>query len=140
MTSKMVAACCFVSVWSAVGARPARAHHSYAMFDTTRISTVVGTVRQFEWKMPHAILWLNASDEKGADVVWAFEFQGDGLNGLRRAGWAKDLIAAGEKITVTYAPLRDGRTGGLFRSLTRGNGETWDPRGLVPPGGRRANP
>jgi hypothetical protein len=45
------------------------AHHSYAMFNQTRTATVAGTVRQFEWKMPHAILWLNATDEKGAEVV-----------------------------------------------------------------------
>src|SRR5262245_9632951 len=136
----MVGASCIVALWFTAGAKPARAHHSYAMFDTKKTASVVGTVRQFEWKMPHAILWLNATDDKGAEVVWAFEFQGDGVNGLRRAGWAKDLIAIGEKVTVTYAPLRDGRTGGLFRSLTRSNGETWDPRGLVPPGGRRADP
>ena len=41
-------------------------------------------------------------------------------------------------VTVTYAPLRDGRTGGLFRTLTRENGDVWDQNGQVPPGGRPA--
>ena len=31
-----------------------------------------------------------------------------------RQGWTKDTLMVGEKITVQYFPLKDGRTGGYF--------------------------
>jgi hypothetical protein len=137
-TFLMLAASGVVAGYVALGGPSLSAHHSYAMFDQTKTLTVSGTVRKFQWTMPHAYLWLDTTDEKGTPVTYGFEFGGDGINGLRRAGWEKDLIKYGDKVTVTYAPLRDGRTGGLFRTLTRANGDVWDQNGQVPPGGRPA--
>ena len=61
------------------------------------------------WRVPTTPI-VRVEDEKGATVVYGFEFGGDGINGMRRAGWTKEMIKYGDKITVTYAPLRDGRT------------------------------
>jgi hypothetical protein len=35
---------------------PAFAHHSFDMFDAARTVTIQGTVKEFEWRNPHA--WL----------------------------------------------------------------------------------
>src|SRR5271170_3098470 len=36
---------------------PALPHHSYAMFDRTKLAVQSGTVRTFEWTNPHVYLW-----------------------------------------------------------------------------------
>ena len=121
------------------GTSVAAAHHSYAMFDRTKSSTMNGTVRTFEWTNPHAYLWVNATNANGAAEVWAFEF-GTGVNALARNGWVRDTLKPGDKITVKYNPLKDGRTGGEFQQVTLADGTSWDGRGLVPAGGRPKQP
>ena len=37
-------------------AAPALAHHSFAMFDQSKIVTLEGTVHEFQWTNPHA--WI----------------------------------------------------------------------------------
>jgi hypothetical protein len=56
-----------------IGAVPLRAHHSFAMFDTGKRVTLVGTVTAFEWTNPHAYIELDVPDEKGAVKHWSVE-------------------------------------------------------------------
>jgi hypothetical protein len=112
------------------------AHHSYAMFDRTKLSTMTGTVRTLQWTNPHVYVWVYANDKQDDQDVWGFEFVG-GPNGLERSGWSKRTMNIGDKVTVAYHPLKDGRNGGEFENVVLPNGETWDARGKVPPEGRK---
>lgn len=103
----------------------APAHHSYAMFDKSKTLTVSGTVRTFQWSNPHVYLWVFVDKD-----IYAFEF-GGGPNGLVRSGWSKDTLVPGDKVTVSYNPLRDGRTGGEFVSVILPNGTKLDSNGSV---------
>lgn len=103
----------------------AHAHHSYAMFDKSKRLTVTGTVRTFQWSNPHAYLWIFVDQD-----IYAFEF-GGGPNALVRNGWTKDTLKPGDKITVTYNPLRDGRTGGEFVAVVLPDGRKLDNNGAV---------
>ncbi len=47
---------------------PLSAHHSTAMYTGTK--TVTGKVLKFEWTNPHAHVYVETKDEKGATVVW----------------------------------------------------------------------
>jgi len=40
----------------AVSAGPAAAHHSFAMFDQTKTVTFRGTIKDFQWSNPHAVV------------------------------------------------------------------------------------
>ena len=115
--------CRVVASMLAVGvAGAALAHHSYAMFDGTRTVTVTGTVAKLEWTNPHVFIWLyvpNAARETGFDL---YAFENGSPNVLVRRGWSKATFAAGEKLSVTYWPLLDGRTGGHFAVATRVDG------------------
>jgi hypothetical protein len=129
----------------ALGA-PARAHHSYAMFDGAQTRTVTGTIAKLEWSNPHVFIWVyvpNAA-RTGHDL---YAFENGSTNVLARRGWSKATFAAGEQVTVEYWPLKDGRNGGHFRlarhadgRITRGAG---GPRGLDggqdPPGSSAAS-
>jgi hypothetical protein len=98
------------------GALPAAAHHSFAMFDAERTITLSGTVKEFQWANPHALIWLTVEDAaKPAPVTWAIELTSPG--NLRRGGWNKESLKPGDRVEVTANPLKDGGPGAGFFSL-----------------------
>ena len=101
-------------------AAPVAAHHSFAAFDLTAQKSVTGTVKEFDWTNPHTWIWVNVPNTQGAVEVWGFE--GMSPNYLGRRGWTKKTLQPGDKITVTFRPLRDGSHGGMFVSARRPDG------------------
>ena len=101
-----------------LGAAPAAsAHHSFAMYKPTKTLTFKGTVKTFQWTNPHVILWvLVQPEEGGAAQEWSFETTSPGV--LTRAGWTRLSIKAGDRVSVTFSPLRDGSHGGGLNSVT----------------------
>jgi hypothetical protein len=98
------------------------AHHSYAMFDTARTGMVTGTVAKLEWMNPHAFLWVYVPnpDKPGTYDLWGFENGSPSV--LQGHGWNKEILKAGDKITVEYWPLRDGSNGGHCEKVTVADG------------------
>jgi hypothetical protein len=112
-------------------AGPAFAHHSFAMFDADKMVTMTGTVTQFEWSNPHSWLRMMVQDQAtGKPVEWMLEL-GSPVQ-QERVGWAKDSVKAGDKVTVTMHPLKDGSRGGGLLSATFPNGKTAGNGGLRP--------
>ena len=99
------------------GARPAFAHHSFAMFDFTKTLTITGTVKEFQWTNPHVVLWVNVEgkDPKTPDVWW-LEMTSPG--NLTRSGWNRKAVNPGDKVVVELNPLRDGKLGGALIKVT----------------------
>jgi len=96
---------------------PACAHHSFAMYDRTKASTLKGTVKTFQWTNPHVILWLVVQpDGAGAAQEWSFETTSPGV--LTRAGWTRQSVKVGDRVSVEFDPLRDGSHGGSLNSVT----------------------
>jgi hypothetical protein len=113
----------------------AMAHHSFAMFDRDKEVTLVGTVREFQWTNPHAFIEMDVPDAKGTAEKWSIELNSP--NNLTRQGWKSSMLKAGDKVSVTMNPLRDGKHGGLFVSVVLPDGKVIkDPtrRQLPPPG------
>jgi hypothetical protein len=104
-------------------AMPAAAHHSFAMFDQKKIVTLSGTVREFQWTNPHAFLEIDVP-EGGKTTRWSLELNSP--NNLKRQGWSRSAVKAGDKVTVRMNPLRDGQPGGLFLDLKFPNGKVLD--------------
>jgi len=107
-----------------VSAVPAFAHHSFAMFDRTKETTIVGTVHEFQWTNPHSWIELDVANDNGSVDKWSIELNSP--NNLSRQGWRSDSIKPGDKISVVIWPLRSGEKGGLFISLTLPDGSTLD--------------
>ena len=94
-------------------AAPAIAHHSFAMFDGEKTVTLQGTVKEFEWVNPHSWLRVMVNDEKtGKPVLWAIELSSPGR--LVTMGMRSDSVKAGDVVSVTFHPLRNGSRGGQF--------------------------
>ncbi|HKV03859.1 MAG TPA: DUF6152 family protein [Candidatus Acidoferrales bacterium] len=105
----------------AAAAGTAAAHHGFAVFDTSVRKSITGTVKTFEWTNPHTWVWLDVPNEKGGVDTWAFE--GMSPNYLGRRGWTRNSLKPGDKITVTFFPLKDGSKGGGFLNCKRPTGE-----------------
>ncbi len=115
-------------------ALPAIAHHSFAMFDTTRRVTLAGTVTAFEWTNPHAYIELDVPDEKGAIKHWSIELGSPSI--LMQGGWKFKDLKYGDKVTAVVSPLKNGQSGALLSSITMPDGRVLG-NGPLPPGGRQ---
>src|SRR5215470_3312862 len=116
----------------AMYAIPALAHHSFAMFDATKIVALDGTVKEFQWTNPHAWILLNVKNAEGQPAQWAIEMNGP--TGLARAGWVPKTLTPGMEVKVHIHPLRDGKNGGQFLAVTFADGKV-----MGNPTGRPAN-
>jgi hypothetical protein len=135
MTTRLMASAALAALVLA-GARPAGAHHSFAMFDTANPVTISGVVTEFEWTNPHSYIEVDVS-EGGALKHWTIELGSTSI--LQRGGWKFTTIRKGDKITAVLGPLRSGETGGLLVRVTLpdgrvlGNGGPTGIGGGVPP-------
>lgn len=100
---------------------PVYAHHSTAMYDYSKTKTLVGTVRAFQWGNPHTFIQLLVRDGNGQNKEWAIE--GGTPASLSGMGWTKQTLKAGDRVSVTIAPLRDGGPGGTVKSVTLPDGK-----------------
>jgi hypothetical protein len=99
---------------------PALAHHSFAMFDQTKTVVLKGKVIEFQWTNPHSWIELEVANARGAPEHWSIELNSP--NNLTRQGWRRSMLKAGDQVTVTINPLRNGKKGGLFNTVVLPDG------------------
>jgi len=100
-------------------ASTASAHHSFAMFDSAKKIDVKGTVKELQWTNPH--VWLQmVVVENGQPKV--YDFEGGAVPVLKKFGWTKDSVKAGDVITLTAHPFKDGKPGGSIDFVTLADG------------------
>jgi hypothetical protein len=98
-------------------------HHSVAgQFDVTKTLTLSGVITKVDWLNPHIYVFLEARDDTGAVASWALETLPTAM--MRKAGLTKDAVAgkAGEVVTVTAHPARDGRKNAWILRITYPDG------------------
>lgn len=100
----------------------AGAHHSTAMFEWGKEKKIDGTIDKFEWTQPHTFIWVNVPGKGGKVEQWGFE--GMSPSWLGRHEWNSRSLKSGEKVSIDYYPLRDGRTGGFFVRVKMPDGKT----------------
>jgi hypothetical protein len=98
----------------------AAAHHSFAMFANDKVQSVDGTVKEFEWVNPHSWIHVMVLNRTGSPEEWAFEMGSPGQ--LAARGWTKDSVKVGDKVSVTFHPMKDGSHGGSQMSVRLANG------------------
>ena len=131
------------TIWAAAGAlglalaglQAASAHHSFAMFDQSKKITVKGTVTEFQWTNPHSFIEIDTTGADGKKAHWSLELNSP--NNLKRQGWSRNAVKAGDVVSVTFNPLKDGKPGGLFNSLVLPNGKVLAEAAFT--GGRPVN-
>jgi hypothetical protein len=95
-------------------------HHSFAMFDTAKTTTLVGTVTAFEWTNPHAYIELDVPGEGAAVKHWTIELGSPSI--LQQGGWKFKDLKYGDKVTAIVNPLKSGQAGALLSRITLPDG------------------
>jgi len=99
---KMIAVVVLLSIASG-----AIAHHSFqATFDSDVTVTVDGVVKDFRFRNPHVLIYLDVTNDDGTVTNWMAE--GSSATGWRRAGWKNGSLKPGDKLRVTGNATHDG--------------------------------
>jgi hypothetical protein len=90
-----------------LGVPSLRAHHGLAEFDTTHTVKLQGTVTDFKWTNPHALMYADLTDENGKVANWKL-----GMGSLRMlsryGGWTPKTVKRGDVVTVQGFRAKDG--------------------------------
>ena len=106
---------------AALLARPAVAHHAFAIFDSAKMTYMTGTVKQLELVNPHSWLHVSFVDDKGEARTWSFE--GGSPLQLNKLGWLNETIKPGDRVEVGFHPMKDGSRGGQLMSAKLTSGQ-----------------
>jgi hypothetical protein len=97
------------------------AHHGGAAYDTSKMTTVTGTVTNFEFANPHVIISMDVKDSSTGKIEkWQGELTSP--NHLSRVGWTKSTFKPGDEVTMSGAALKDGGSAMAIRKIMK-NGE-----------------
>ena len=100
----------------------AQAHHSFAMFDANQTLSTTATVKEFQWGSPHTWLELVVLNEDKTEKPLSLELTT--ISGLLRNGWKPGTLKPGDRVTVTYHPMRDGTPAGQLVEAVTADGRT----------------
>jgi hypothetical protein len=117
MKMRVIAAAVLAAILFAV---PAVSHHSNSAYEVEKVVTLAGTVKVWKWTNPHTWLTLAVVNEKGETVEWELEGRAPGV--LGRIGWDRDVLKAGEKVTVHMSPAKDGSRVGIIARVAKADG------------------
>jgi hypothetical protein len=85
---------------------PAFAHHAWHGYDMANVTTVKGTVTQFDWGNPHVWISFEMTDDKGNVEKWAAG--GPSPSRMANTGWDKETLKPGDQITAVGHRISDG--------------------------------
>ena len=105
-------------------AAPAWAHHSHAMFDHAKEVTVTGKVTEFVFRNPHVFLYVEVKGENGD--VQNYWVEMSNIPNMIKRGITASTFKPGETVTVRVHPLKDGRPGGNYVTITAADGKTYE--------------
>ena len=104
---------------------PLFAHHGGASFDIGKRTVLKGTVKEWIYSNPHCLLLLEVKGEDGQAVAWVAEGQAPSV--IFPAGYRRDSFRAGDQVTVTVEPFKDGRPMGRILQAVLADGKTLGP-------------
>jgi hypothetical protein len=99
---------------------PISAHHGLSAYWETNPVTLKGVVTEFAWSNPHSQIYFDVTDDKGNVVHWGCETLAPSR--LTRAGWTRNSLKPGDKITITLIAALSGRPIGFLRKLVLADG------------------
>ena len=117
MRNKLMASLTAAVVFSVLPGA-AFAHHGGAAYDTSKVTTVTGTVTAFEFTNPHVIIGMDVKDPATGKIgKWQGELTSP--NHLSRVGWTKDMFKVGDELTMSGAALKSGAPAMAIRKIMK---------------------
>lgn len=102
-------------------------HHGNSNFDIDKKLVLKATVTDWVWANPHCWLKFDATDDRGNVVHWIAETSNPAdMSNL--GGWSKQVFKAGDHVTVTLQPVKNGQPIGRVMQVVLANGQTLGTR------------
>jgi hypothetical protein len=112
---------------------PVLAHHGASAYDNSALTTLSGTITDFQFIQPHPLIYLDAKDANGNVVKWYVEMTAP--NHLVHYGWGGHKLHSGQVIKVTGHAAKNGtKVLNLYRIYDADGKEI--PLGPPPPPGQ----
>jgi hypothetical protein len=89
-----------------LAAGPAFAHHAWGGYDMKNLTTLRGTITEFDWGNPHVCMNFDMKDANGNIEKWSAG--GPSPARMSNNGWSKDTLKPGDQITVIGNSINDG--------------------------------
>ncbi len=101
---------------------PAIAHHSFGMFDNSKMYVWEGTVTEYVWRNPHSHITVKvAPGAKNPATVGTWDIEGGATVIMARQGWNKASYKVGDRIVVVGQPGSKGeKVGSLYYAVKDG--------------------
>jgi len=108
-------------VLSCMFSQLALAHHSTTYY-SLEPKVLRGTVVEFKWRNPHAVVVWDTKDDAGNPVRWAGELSS--VTTLMGDGMTKNSLHVGDEIIFTVRPSKAGTPAAVIQSMKKPDG-TW---------------
>jgi Family of unknown function (DUF6152) len=99
----------------------ASAHHGFAAFDTKSKVTLKGTVTEFHFVSPHAVVDFEVKDDKNQVQKWQGELTSPAH--LVPKGWSATSLEPGDGVTITGYRAKSGAQILWITGLVPSNGK-----------------
>ncbi len=99
------------------------AHHGTGVaYEEDKWMTLKGTVTEWLWSNPHCGILFDVTDDQGNVVHWGAELGNP--HQLSAAGFSKDVLKPGDKVTIIGHPSRSGAPRIQFHHMQLSDGRT----------------
>jgi hypothetical protein len=97
-----------------------QAHHSLSgVYDIRQQAEVTGVITKVEFMNPHGAMTLEVDNEDGSKTEWVLTTgSANTLSSLGFGGDGPNTVIAGDVVTISYFPARNGKPLGFIRSIT----------------------
>jgi hypothetical protein len=121
MRLKVLAVCFFFAAILMI-CGPVLAHHgSGVSYDLSKVTTMDGTVTEFQWRNPHVYVMYDVKDAQGNVVNWGAETHAPVVC-ENQDHWTKSTLKPGDKITIGIFPSKLGSPRGLLAKIVMADG------------------
>ena len=104
------------AIWVLAAQAATSGHHSAsAEFLLDKRVKVTGALTKLDWQNPHIIFYIDVAGEGGKVASWSWELPSP--NQLMRAGWTRNSMKIGDKVTVEGLHARDGSNHGMAQTV-----------------------
>jgi hypothetical protein len=107
---------------------PVIAHHGASPYDTSKLTTLKGTVADFQFINPHVVISVDVIDDQGKSETWIGE--ANSPNVLSRHGWDRTIMKKGDQITVVGNRGKNGSKTLRLQKVVLSDGRELDPNSL----------
>ena len=106
-----------------IASSPVFAHHGASAYDTKKLTTLKGTVIEFQFMNPHSEIFFEVKNADGKVEKWSAEAAS--MVTMSRFGWSKNLFKAGDQITVVGNRARNGSLSMRLSKVVLANGKEY---------------